>query len=608
MAGVPTSIAGGESNFAEPSRAIDCPVSLLQSLRNSVLERFNSTPHGGDQVSGVLFGTRTGEEVRVTAFCPVPTESAPSQSAALADVERAVTAVIAAANSQEELAGLEPLGWFRAHPRCDLNLTERDLEIANALFPQPWQIGLVMRPGNSAVTRARFYYREAEGAWTGACAVREFTLPAAELRPGLEAPPETSLSTAVREPEMPAEMENFLKPPPRRRIFGARSLRWPLALIAAAGLTGGIYWFSQAQALSLGVSDSEGQLRIVWDQMARPVANGKAGHLEITDGGQKVWMDLDAEQLRVGNVTCPRRSNEVTVRLVVEPESGAPVEEVARFVGFGALPPAVVSMENRAPGRNPVSGSAAIGNAMNRPEPTPELVVPVPVQRSAPKPPVEERPKFRQPRTEANRAAPVMTAPPPELAPPTQIARNESTPVVAPPQVMRAQPPAEKPAVPRSANTNPAPANSTAAAPASTAAQAGARLPVVPRLPASGRVIWIGRLQKNQPVTISGKNCSVGTITGELPARAFRFSVSPGNLSSDGIVLYTSNLQYANSVVEPPGAENGWNRTVYTWNPKFASDVSVEEAPVAQNGWSRITLRSRNPKISVIVIDWTAVN
>ena len=83
---------------------------------------------------------------------------------------------------------------------------------------------------------------------------------------------------------------------------------------------------------------------------------------------------------------------------------------------------------------------------------------------------------------------------------------------------------------------------------------------------------------------------------------------SPGNLSSDGIVLYTSNLQYANSVVEPPGAENGWNKTVYTWNPKYANDVSIEEAPAAQNGWSRITLRSKNPKISVIVIDWTAVN
>jgi len=105
-----------------------------------------------------------------------------------------------------------------------------------------------------------------------------------------------------------------------------------------------------------------------------------------------------------------------------------------------------------------------------------------------------------------------------------------------------------------------------------------------------------------------GKNCSTGTVVGELPARPFKFSVSPGDLSGEGIVLYTSNMQYANNVVEPPGAENGWNRTVYTWNPKYASDIVVVESPSQPNQWNRIVLRGKNPKISVIVIDWTLVN
>jgi hypothetical protein len=602
MAGVPSSLEGDESNFAEPSRALDCPVSVLQSLRNSVLARFNSTPHGGGEMTGVLFGTRAGEEVRIRAFCALAAESADSGEAPLEDVQRAVTAVIEAANNQKELASLEPLGWFRAHPRCDLNLTERDLEIANTRFPQPWQVGLVMRPGNSVATRARFYYREAEGAWTAACAVREFTLPAAELQPGLAVEQETGLSTDVREPELPAEMVSSLRPTPRRRVrLRTRGWRWPLALITATGFAIGIYWFTQqSQALSLEVSDNAGQLRIRWDRTARPVQNSSGGRLEILDGRQKLWIELDAEQLRVGNVTCPRRSNEVTVRLLVKPGNGAPVEEVARFVGLGALPPASASLENQAAG----------GSAPSEPEKPAELIVPVPVERSAPEGPAQVRPKFQEPRTQANRAADVV--PPPELASPTQMAPSVPAAVVTPP-VTRLEPPAEKPAAQRAVSPNPAPANSTASSmaaspPASPTAQAPGRVTAVARAPASGRVIWIGRLQKNQPVTISGKNCSVGTITGELPARAFRFSVSPGNLSSDGIVLYTSNLQYANSVVEPPGVENGWNKTVYTWNPKYANDVSIEEAPAAQNGWSRITLRSKNPKISVIVIDWTAVN
>ena len=173
--------------------------------------------------------------------------------------------------------------------------------------------------------------------------------------------------------------------------------------------------------------------------------------------------------------------------------------------------------------------------------------------------------------------------------------------MITPPPV-RMEPPPEK-AVP----VRPTPASSTTSPPAAASLPAHATA-VVPRAPASGRVIWIGRLQKNQQLTIMGKNCSTGTVVGELPARPFKFSVSPGDLSGEGIVLYTSNMQYANNVVEPPGAENGWNRTVYTWNPKYASDIVVVESPSQPNQWNRIVLRGKNPKISVIVIDWTLVN
>jgi hypothetical protein len=153
----------------------------------------------------------------------------------------------------------------------------------------------------------------------------------------------------------------------------------------------------------------------------------------------------------------------------------------------------------------------------------------------------------------------------------------------------------------------PAPRPAAQATPAQATPAQATPAQATPAQATSGRLIWIGRLQKNQALIIKGKNCSTGTLIGELPARPIKFSLSPGDLSSDGIVLYTSNSQYANNVVEPPGAGNGWNKTIYTWNPKFASDVTVQEAPSSQNGWSGV-LRSRNPKISVIVIDWAIVN
>jgi len=542
-----------------------------------------------------LFGTRNGDAVRITAFCIGESKGDLQQSEALTETQRAITAVIAAARDQKELAGLEPLGWFRAHPRCSLGLDERDIEIANTLFPQFWQVALVMRPGNSAASRVCFYFREREGPWTADCAVREFTLPAMELEPAQEVAADPAVEAQDKAPEhveLSRRMGTLLAPPPERRTTPRSSVIAVVGL-AIAALAGGIYYyvFMQPQPLGLSVrmTDSASQIRIAWDRTAGPVRKAKAGYLEIGDGGQVERVDLNVEELQIGYVNHQRQSNQVRVRLVVLGDGGGPAEEVAQFVappGSTTAPPAAAPSEV----------------ADGPPEKTPELDVPVPVDtgetaEERAKPPVKFQPPVAQPARQVT-----MEQPPATEVGSSQVARNAAIPVPA----LHTEPPPEKPAP---APQRPAaPASSTAAATAP--GQLIVRPPVAarpPAAPSSGRVIWIGRLQKNQPVVI-GKNSSTGTLIGELPGRPFKFSISPGDLSSDGIVLYSANMQYANSVVEPPGAQNGWNKTVYTWNPKFANDVSIDEGPATQNGWNRMVLHSKNPKISVIVIDWTAVN
>lgn len=599
MAGAPFSLEGDRPHLEEHARAIDCPVSVLQNLRATVLERFNSTPNGGEEVTGVLFGIRDGGEVRITAFCAGASEGERPKSDTLAETGSTIAAVISAAQNQQELAGLEPVGWFRAHPRCDLNLAEGDLEIANHLFSQPWQVGLVMRPGDSAASCVRFYFREREGPWTANCSLREFTVRPEELQPPREftgEAPEARDLALVAAQQPPSHMSALLPPPERSKAAG-----FPVivgTVIAMAAAAGGVYyWYMRPQPLGLkvGATDSVAQVRIGWDRTAGPVSRARAGYIEITDGGQNERLDLDPEQLQMGYVNYPRHSSEMTVRLVLTGTDGdATAQEVAHFVApAGALPavgPPVAEMA-----QNPAPPESAEGNA----EKTPELVVPVPVETGQPaaSQPVQPPPQFQPPAAQPVRSAPLEQPPAPAVAAPAQVAHSAPAGLVTPP-VAHVPPPVEQPA----------PTNGTSAS-ATPATQSPARNGNhAPPAPGSGRVIWIGRLQKNQPVAINGKNCSTGTLIGELPARPFKFSVSPGDLSADGIVLYTSNLQYANSVVEPPGAHNGWNKTVYTWNPKYANDVSVDEAPAAQNGWNRLVLRSKNPRISVIVIDWTAVN
>jgi len=588
---------------------IDCAPPVLEAIRAMVLERFNSTPHGGTEFAGVLFGSHTGDEVHITAFRPVANGGAFTYAATLAEDQQALANVMADARTRDELAGLELVGWFRAHPRSGLDLSRRDLEISTALFPESWQVALVMRPGNSAPMRVRFYLRDTEGPWQPECPFREFALPApseplirsdapgeatvpAKL-PAAQTEPSAQLTRSEDIRQLVKALERPAKARPTRRL----GLTWPVTLIVLAALVGSLYWWMRPEHIALRLFDTAGQLRITWDGTTPLVRNGHAAHLEITDGSQKLWLELAREQLRSGNMAYTRRSSNVTVRMVVQPEGGPPVEEVASFIGpVGQT--AVESAQAQSPGE---TGSRERSQPQNVPPGNvPPLVVQVPVEQAPPPktPPQQPRPRFAAPPAKATQIASVTVPQAPEMAASSSAARE--TPMITPPPV-RVEPPPEK-AVPMHT-----PASSTAAPPA--AASLPLRAPtVVPHAPTSGRVIWIGRLQKNQQLTIMGKNCSTGTVVGELPGRPFKFSVSPGDLSGEGIVLYTSNMQYANSVVEPPGAENGWNRTVYTWNPKYANDAVVVESPPQPNQWNRIVLRGKNPKISVIVIDWTQIN
>src|SRR5437879_218989 len=165
------------SQYDQHSRVIECPSSLLREIRATVLERFNSLPHGGTEIFGVLFGTHNDSGVRITGFRALITDHEFAHPGELSDEECAAFASAMPASTGE--TGVSPVaavGWFRSHPRSALTLSERDLEIANALFPQPWQVTMVLRPGNSAMTRGRIFFRESAGPLAAGAGFQEFTV------------------------------------------------------------------------------------------------------------------------------------------------------------------------------------------------------------------------------------------------------------------------------------------------------------------------------------------------------------------------------------------------------------------------------------------------
>jgi hypothetical protein len=80
--------------------------------------------------------------------------------------------------------------------------------------------------------------------------------------------------------------------------------------------------------------------------------------------------------------------------------------------------------------------------------------------------------------------------------------------------------------------------------------------------------------------------------------------VFPADLTPAGIVVYTDGSKQQ---VEPPGAANGWNLTMYRADPKRYRDVTVVEAPNQSNNWQKLMVRSEQRAVSMLVVEWEEI-
>jgi hypothetical protein len=218
--------------------------------------------------------------VRIQAWRPIVCEYAKGPSFALSEKEEAALAeALKSWGGDAALAGLEPVGWYRAHTRSEVLLSDADLAFFNRFFPQPWQAGLIVRPTSFAPTRAGFFFREADGGIRAESSYHEFTLmpvameqaatdQAAEDAPAIPAAaPGVALPNAARAAE-PHPVWASAPQPPLRGTGAAR--KWyaaGLGLLVFAVLG---FWLLKpsAQGLKLSATDIGGQLRIAWDGTA----------------------------------------------------------------------------------------------------------------------------------------------------------------------------------------------------------------------------------------------------------------------------------------------------------------------------------------------------
>ena len=163
---------------AESPVDIEYSLIVIDEIRQVVADGFQRLQRGGIEVGGVLYGTREGRTVRITAMREITCEHARGPTFHLSDNDRAaLTAQIERDKGDLRLEGLLVVGWFLSHTRSDVTLQQSDLDTFGMFFPEPWQVTMVVHPGRAGIMRAGFFVREPDGSVRGERSYQEFNFP-----------------------------------------------------------------------------------------------------------------------------------------------------------------------------------------------------------------------------------------------------------------------------------------------------------------------------------------------------------------------------------------------------------------------------------------------
>jgi hypothetical protein len=179
-------------------------IPLFYEIDFVVNEGYRKIPHGGIEVGGLLFGSVSPAEVRLEAFRIIECEhaSGPSFSLSDRDLEK-LDLQLAAVSIDPNLKGLQTVGWFLAHTRSGLELTSREAELFDRLFPQPQRITVLVKPERFQPTRFGFLERAADGSVPRDAAPHAIILPL---------PSRTKRTTAEPLPSIPAPASGSAAP------------------------------------------------------------------------------------------------------------------------------------------------------------------------------------------------------------------------------------------------------------------------------------------------------------------------------------------------------------------------------------------------------------
>jgi proteasome lid subunit RPN8/RPN11 len=420
----------------------------MEAIRERAREGLMAAPRVGVGVGGLLLGVREGERTRIVDSMEIPCchSGGPSFKLTAEEMQQA-REMMAEAGEITLKTRVTVVGWYCSKTRGDAVLNEFDQQFHDELFPDAWQIALVLRPSAAEPMRAVFYFRDGMGAvsrgvetevdeWAPPVEgdshevaspapleikavevpVRPAPKKVIEMSPPAAAhPPDTSLPMAVPPVVNVRPAETTLadiigaatadgEAPVRPRSLNADLFGAPVALpprpktnskliiggavAAVILLGGGGAWFTRDSwmakpPVNLTSSELNGSLLIRWNSDS--VKGVDHGTMYVSDGSgkQPEIVPLDRFQLGSGLLNYKVKTLQVTATL----DAGTIHERTAWFAPAPVTPPAVVG------GPPPLSPNAPAGAVA--PSPT---TAPTPTTRPAVKTPITTAPALDTPK------------------------------------------------------------------------------------------------------------------------------------------------------------------------------------------------------------------
>ncbi len=315
-------------------KAPECPFTveytteLMMRLRERAVKNFRALPNGGLEEGGVLFGrvlpnARMMQRVEVVAERPIECAHALGPAFVLSDEEKTrVAALTDSGRWDREIAGLSVVGFWIAHGRSELALTPDDLDVYQKLFPNPWQIALVLKPQDDGVPRASFFFRTGGAVAPHRKGHEFFTDPSfTETEEEKYRPIQKRRRDDLAKPEPPAPAED------RRRTLGGAVIASLLvgALLGYAVrslVTPGGAAKPHGPELTLEVFSAGPQLLVHWNARSWEVDHARSGQLIVHSAGIAKPVPLTSRDLFTGYTRLPLPSADTTVTLRVLEDDG----------------------------------------------------------------------------------------------------------------------------------------------------------------------------------------------------------------------------------------------------------------------------------------------